>query len=201
MTANDPDTDTNGLVTYSLEPLAGQNQAAVTDMFAIDGESGWISTVREADCEVTRVYRFNVVATDRGSQVRLSSSVLVEVTVTDENDNPPRFLEDSYSGSVLESVAPGELVLTMTTADADVSLENRLVTCYITGERPLWSECVNSGNVGLLRVEIKACMSVSQYGDAAILPLWPMEILQPKQAQEVFSSIRLQSKNKGLLTE
>lgn len=161
VTANDPDTDTNGLVTYSLEPLAGQNQTAVTDMFAIDGESGWISTVREADCEVTRVYRFSVVATDRGSQVRLSSSVLVEVTVTDENDNPPRFLEDSYSGSVLESVAPGELVLTMGTADADVSLENRLVTCYITGERLLRSERVSTGNVGLLRVEIKhGCQSI-----------------------------------------
>lgn len=135
MTANDPDTDTNGLVTYCLEPLPSENQTAVTDMFTIDGESGWITTVREADCEVTRVYRFSVVATDHGSQVKLSSSVLVEVTVTDENDNQPHFLEDAYHGSVLESVTPGEVVLTMTTSDADVSLENRLVTCYITGEK------------------------------------------------------------------
>lgn len=153
MTANDPDTDTNGMVTYSLEPLPSENQTAVTDMFAIDGESGWITTVREADCEVTRVYRFSVVATDHGSQIKLSSSVLVEVTVTDENDNQPHFLEDAYHGSVLESVTPGEVVLTMTTSDADVSLENRLVTCYITGEQLVWFKCVNSVNVLLLCAE------------------------------------------------
>lgn len=164
MTANDPDTDTNGLVTYSLEPLTGENQTAVIDMFAIDGESGWITTVREADCEVTRVYRFSVVATDRGSQVKLSSSVLVEVTVTDENDNQPHFLDDSYSGSVLESVALGEVVLTMTTTDADVSLENRLVTCYITGEQLVWSECVNSVNVELLCVETMNVFSKMDIG-------------------------------------
>lgn len=164
MTANDPDTDTNGLVTYSLEPLTGENQTAVIDMFAIDGESGWITTVREADCEVTRVYRFSVVATDHGSQVKLSSSVLVEVTVTDENDNQPHFLEDGYSGSVLESVALGEVVLTMTTTDADVSLENRLVTCYITGEQLVWSECVNSVNVELLCVETMNVFSKMDIG-------------------------------------
>lgn len=164
MTANDPDTDTNGLVTYSLEPLTGENQTAVIDMFAIDGESGWITTVREADCEVTRVYRFSVVATDHGSQVKLSSSVLVEVTVTDENDSQPHFLEDAYSGSVLESVALGEVVLTMTTTDADVSLENRLVTCYITGEQLVWSECVNSVNVELLCVETMNVFSKMDIG-------------------------------------
>lgn len=142
VTANDPDTDTNGLVTYRLEPLPSDNQTAVTEMFAIDGESGWITTVREADCELTRVYRFSVVATDHGNQVKLSSSVLVEVKVTDENDNQPHFLEDTYHGSVLESVATGEVVLTMTTADADVSLQNRLVTCYITGEQLVWFKCV-----------------------------------------------------------
>lgn len=153
MTANDPDTDTNGLVTYSLEPLLSENQTSVTEMFAIDGVSGWITTVREADCEVTRVYRFSVVATDHGSQVKLSSSVLVEVTVTDENDNQPHFLEDTYHGSVLESVTTGEVVLTMTTSDADVSLENRLVTCYITGEQFVWFIFVNGLNVLFLCIE------------------------------------------------
>lgn len=33
-------------------------------------------------------------------------------------------------------------------------------------------------------------ISVCQYGEAAIFPLWPMEILQPKKAQEAFSYIK-----------
>lgn len=134
MTASDPDTDTNGLVTYNLESLPEDTAADITEVFSIDGESGWITTIREADCEATRVYRFSVVATDHGGNVKLSSSVLVEVTVTDENDNPPKFSEDVYRGSVEENSRPGEVIVSMTTTDADVSLENRLVTCYITGE-------------------------------------------------------------------
>uniref|UniRef100_A0A3Q3LLL1 FAT atypical cadherin 2 n=1 Tax=Mastacembelus armatus TaxID=205130 RepID=A0A3Q3LLL1_9TELE len=137
VTANDPDTDGNGLVTYTLESLPGGSTADITEVFSIDGESGWITTVRETDCEVTRVYRFNVVATDHGGDAKLSSSVLVEVTVTDENDNPPKFSDDVYRGSVLEDSVSGEVIISMTTTDVDVSLENRLVTCYITDGDPL----------------------------------------------------------------
>ncbi|XP_076595621.1 protocadherin Fat 2 [Chaetodon auriga] len=137
VTANDPDTDTNGLVTYSLESLPEDTMADITEVFSIDGESGWITTVRQTDCEATRIYRFNVVATDHGGDMKLSSSVLVEVTVMDENDNPPKFSEDVYRGSVVENSSPGEVIVSMTTTDADVSLENRLVTCYITDGDPL----------------------------------------------------------------
>ncbi|XP_061690531.1 protocadherin Fat 2 [Syngnathoides biaculeatus] len=135
VTANDPDTDTNGLVTYSLESLPDDG-ANITDLFSIDGDTGWIVTVREADCEASRLHRFHVLATDHGGDAKLSSSVLVEVTVTDENDSPPAFSEDAYRGSVAENSRPGEVIVSMTTTDEDVSLENRLVTCYITdGDR------------------------------------------------------------------
>ncbi|XP_008304405.1 protocadherin Fat 2 [Stegastes partitus] len=137
VTANDPDTDTNGLVTYSLESLPDDPTLDIAEVFSIDGESGWITTLRETDCEATRLYRFNVVATDHGGDVKLSSSVLVEVVVTDENDNPPKFSDDVYRGSVFENSTPFAPIVSMTTTDADVALENRLVTCYITDGDPL----------------------------------------------------------------
>ncbi|XP_054886595.1 protocadherin Fat 2-like [Poeciliopsis prolifica] len=137
VTANDPDTDTNGMVTYSLETLPDDTEIDINEVFAIEGESGWITTLRETDCETLRVYKFNVVATDHGGDVKLSSSVLVEVMVTDENDNAPKFTEDVYHGSVVENATPFEPIVSMTTTDADVSLENRLVTCYITDGDPL----------------------------------------------------------------
>lgn len=133
MTANDPDTDSNGLVTYSLESIPDGTMADINNVFSIDDQTGWITTMEETDCESTRVYRFNVLATDHGGDAKLSSSVLVEVTVTDENDNPPKFSDVVYRGSVVENSSPGEVIISMTTTDADVSLENRLVTCYITG--------------------------------------------------------------------
>uniref|UniRef100_A0A8C7ZH12 FAT atypical cadherin 2 n=1 Tax=Oryzias sinensis TaxID=183150 RepID=A0A8C7ZH12_9TELE len=137
VTANDPDTDTNGLVTYSLEPLADGAQLDISQVFSIDGDSGWITTLREVDCERSRMFRFNVVATDHGGEVKLSSSVPVEVMVTDENDNPPTFSEEVYRGSVVENITPFEPIVSMTTSDADVALQNRLVTCYITDGDPL----------------------------------------------------------------
>ncbi|CAN9515218.1 unnamed protein product [Ophioblennius macclurei] len=131
VTANDPDTDTNGLVTYSLQALP-DDPLDLSEVFTIDGDSGWITTVRETDCEAARLYRFHVLASDHGGGVRLSSSVLVEVMVTDENDNAPRFSQEAYRGSVEENQLPFQAIVTMTTTDADVALENRLVTCYIT---------------------------------------------------------------------
>ncbi|XP_034739835.1 protocadherin Fat 2 isoform X1 [Etheostoma cragini] len=156
VTANDPDTDTNGLVTYSLESLPDDTAADITEVFSIDGESGWITTLRETDCEATRVYRFKVLAVDHGGDVKLSSSVLVEVTVTDENDNPPKFSDDVYRGSVVENSSPGEVIVSMTTTDADVSLENRLVTCYITDGDPLGQFAIiqeDEGEWGLIARE------------------------------------------------
>uniref|UniRef100_A0A672G6Y7 FAT atypical cadherin 2 n=1 Tax=Salarias fasciatus TaxID=181472 RepID=A0A672G6Y7_SALFA len=155
VTANDPDTDTNGLVTYSLQSLP-DDSLDINEVFTIDGDSGWITTVRETDCEVTRLYRFHVLATDHGGDVRLSSSVLVEVMVTDENDNAPRFSEEVYHGSVEENHMPFQPILTMTTTDADVSLENRLVTCYITDGDPLGQFAIvqmDEGEWGLILKE------------------------------------------------
>ncbi|XP_061832499.1 protocadherin Fat 2 [Nerophis lumbriciformis] len=156
VTANDPDTDTNGLVTYSLERLPDDTTTNITQVFSIDGDTGWIVTVQEADCEASRVYRFHVLASDHGGDAKLSSSVLVEVTVTDENDNPPRFSRDTYRGSVVENGRPGEVIVSMTTTDADVSLENRLVTCYITEGDPLGRFAVihqDEGEWGLIAKE------------------------------------------------
>uniref|UniRef100_A0A1A8UWT2 FAT tumor suppressor homolog 2 n=1 Tax=Nothobranchius furzeri TaxID=105023 RepID=A0A1A8UWT2_NOTFU len=137
VTANDPDAEANGQVTYSLESMPDNSLVDFTEVFSIDEDSGWITTLRETDCEANRFYRFNVVATDHGGDVKLSSSVLVEVMVTDENDNAPKFTEDMYRGSVGENFTPHEPIVSMTTTDADVSLENRLVTCYITDGDPL----------------------------------------------------------------
>ncbi|KAJ8282136.1 hypothetical protein COCON_G00046550 [Conger conger] len=132
VTANDPDLETNGEVTYRVEP----DPDDVSEVFTIDSESGWITTLKETDCETNRLYRFHVVATDHGGKVKLSSSVLVEVFVTDENDNSPQFTEEVYQGSVIENSRPGEAIVTVSVTDADVSKENRQFTCYITDGDP-----------------------------------------------------------------
>ncbi|NWX47495.1 FAT2 protein, partial [Steatornis caripensis] len=128
VTANDQDMGSDGQVTYSLEAESSN----LRGLFTIDGESGWITTLKELDCEAQEIYRFYVVATDHGRKVQLSSQTLVEVTVSDENDNAPQFTSDFYKGSVIENAEPGQVVVTLSTIDADISEHNRRVTCYIT---------------------------------------------------------------------
>uniref|UniRef100_A0A8C1WJD8 FAT atypical cadherin 2 n=1 Tax=Cyprinus carpio TaxID=7962 RepID=A0A8C1WJD8_CYPCA len=133
VTANDADTNVNGEVSYTLEPDSDD----IGNMFTIDSQTGWITTLKRADSETKQLYRLYVVATDHGNAVKLSSSALVEVTITDENDNPPQFTEELYQGSILENSRPGETIVTLTTADKDVSAENRQIVCYITDGDPL----------------------------------------------------------------
>nr|XP_039326783.1 protocadherin Fat 2 [Saimiri boliviensis boliviensis] len=134
VTAIDKDTGRDGQVSYRLSADPGSN---IHELFAIDSESGWITTLQELDCETCQTYNFHVVAYDQGQTIQLSSQALVQVSITDENDNAPRFASEEYRGSVIENSEPGELVATLKILDADISEQNRQVTCYITEGDPL----------------------------------------------------------------
>ncbi|XP_019482771.1 PREDICTED: protocadherin Fat 2 [Hipposideros armiger] len=143
VTANDQDTGNDGHVSYRLPVDPDSN---IHELFAIDSETGWITTLQELDCETHQTYHFYVVAYDHGRTIQLSSQVLVEVSITDENDNAPQFASEDYRGSVVENSEPGEPVATLKTFDADISEQNRQVTCYITEGDPL-------GQFGISQVE------------------------------------------------
>ncbi|XP_055968334.1 protocadherin Fat 2 [Sorex fumeus] len=133
VTAGDRDSGRGGQVSYRLraDPVG-----RLHELFAVDSETGWVRTLRPLDCESAEHHHFHVEAHDHG-QAQLSSRVLVEVTVTDENDNPPRFAASSYRGAVVENGEPEEPVVALRVSDADVSAPHRQVTCYITEGDPL----------------------------------------------------------------
>ncbi|XP_035478706.2 protocadherin Fat 3a isoform X9 [Scophthalmus maximus] len=133
--ALDPDSGANGQVTYSLGALIQSegDSKKLDNTFSIDSNTGWISTCKDLDHETNPSYTFTVVASDMGETQSLSSSTTVTVAVSDINDNPPRFLEQHYFGSVQESDPPGEVVAVLHTRDDDSSAVNRQVSYYITG--------------------------------------------------------------------
>lgn len=139
--AEDPDSGANGQVTYTLGAIIQSegHSDTLTGTFSIDSNTGWISTRKDLDHEATPSYTFTVVASDLGETLSLSSTTTVTVAVSDINDNPPRFLEQHYFGSVQESDPPGEVVAVLNTRDDDSSAVNRQVTYHITGESR--SEC------------------------------------------------------------
>ncbi|KAF7647480.1 hypothetical protein LDENG_00171680 [Lucifuga dentata] len=133
--AVDPDSGANGQVTYSLGALIQSegDSDRLGGTFSIDSSTGWISTLRDLDHETNPSYTFTVVASDLGEALSLSSTTTVTVVVSDINDNPPRFLERQYFGSVQESDPPGEVVAVLNTRDDDSSAFNRQVSFHITG--------------------------------------------------------------------
>ncbi|XP_060910932.1 protocadherin Fat 3 [Labrus mixtus] len=148
--ALDPDWGSNGQVTYSLKPLLTYNMDLTKDtrslpltgpittgsFFAIDSKTGWITTVSQMDHEICSSFSFEVVASDLGESQSLSSTAVVTITVSDVNDNPPRFERDLYRGSVKESDPLGEVVAVLKTKDQDGTDQNRLISFYITGGNP-----------------------------------------------------------------
>ncbi|ROL54390.1 Protocadherin Fat 3 [Anabarilius grahami] len=141
--ALDPDWGSNGQVNYSLGPNLNQEQEKASGsksvsgaMFVIDSKTGWITTLGDLDHEMCPSYTFNVVASDLGEGVSLSSTAVVTVAIADINDNPPTFEREYYRGAVRESDPLGEVVSVLSTRDGDSSDQNRLVSFHITGGNP-----------------------------------------------------------------
>ncbi|XP_072433894.1 protocadherin Fat 3-like isoform X4 [Chiloscyllium punctatum] len=131
--AIDEDSGVNGQVVYSFLPAARSELEKVTEIFSIDSNSGWIRTLRDLDHERHPIYTFTVVALDNGEMISLSSTTIVQVVVTDINDNAPNFVNDIYRGSVRESDSPGEVIAVLSTRDDDTSEVNHQVSYHITG--------------------------------------------------------------------
>ncbi|KAL2094510.1 hypothetical protein ACEWY4_009229 [Coilia grayii] len=75
-------------------------------------------TAAELDRELVSEYNITIVATDEGNPP-LSSSKTIHLSVSDINDNPPVFEEQSYSAYVSENNKPGSSVCSVTARDPD----------------------------------------------------------------------------------
>ncbi|TMS23972.1 Protocadherin Fat 1 [Larimichthys crocea] len=134
--ANDQDSGTNGHVVYSLDPK--QNLQEISELFAVNSETGWVTTLKELDREKKEKYTINVLATDQGDKVQHVTGTRVEVTVADVNDNPPRFTAEIYKGTVSEDdPPPSGVIAILSTTDEDSEYINKQVNYFITGGDPL----------------------------------------------------------------
>nr|XP_020655010.1 protocadherin beta-16-like [Pogona vitticeps] len=88
--AVDLDTGKNAKVIYSLLPgkIGG---GPVVSYISVDSETGNVYALRSLDYEQIKAFHVTVKATDGGTPP-LSSEVIVQVSILDENDNAPFFL-------------------------------------------------------------------------------------------------------------
>ena len=114
--ARDPDSGRNGTVSYKLDHNPG-------NIFTVDLQSGVIRTTINIDREQTETLVFSVVAQDMGHDSK-SSSAIVTVTVTDVDDQPPRFTQRNYVFTVDENLQPDTEVGTVMATDLDLPPNN-----------------------------------------------------------------------------
>ncbi|XP_072169186.1 neural-cadherin-like [Diadema setosum] len=85
--------------------------------FAINQNTGVISTVRTQPFSYQSLYQFNISATD---STGLESMAMAEISVTDLNDNIPSFPDcGTYAPSISEDANNGDEVIQVTAVDVD----------------------------------------------------------------------------------
>ncbi|KAG5851063.1 cadherin-7-like [Anguilla anguilla] len=112
--ADDPTYGNSARVVYSI--LHGQ------PYFSVEPKTGIIRTaLPNMDRETRDQYVLVIQAKDMVGQMGgLSGTTSVTVTLTDVNDNPPRFSRKSYQYTVPETQPVGSVVVKIKAADADI---------------------------------------------------------------------------------
>ncbi len=128
--ASDGDTGSNAEIEYSILNPSGPNE-----VFRIDPYTGSIITRQKLDREEETSYTLQILASDKGPVPdRQTASAIVEITVTDENDNKPQFTKSSYTVDVSEDIDPtGNPVIAEIVASDKDEGANAQIRYSITG--------------------------------------------------------------------
>ncbi|XP_028856949.1 protocadherin-16-like isoform X2 [Denticeps clupeoides] len=103
--------------------------------FGIVPDSGWLFVKSALDREVKEMYLLTVLATSSSGQLKKTGSATVRVSVTDENDNPPRFARERAFLAVRENLPAGSGFGRVTATDRDAGLNSRLSYHFLHHER------------------------------------------------------------------
>uniref|UniRef100_A0A673I4K9 Protocadherin-16 n=1 Tax=Sinocyclocheilus rhinocerous TaxID=307959 RepID=A0A673I4K9_9TELE len=94
--------------------------------FGIAPDSGWLFVKSALDREAKDIYLLTVLATSGSSQMGKTGSATVRVSVTDENDNSPRFSQERVFLAVRENLPAGTGFGRVSATDRDAGLNSRL---------------------------------------------------------------------------
>ncbi|EAA03222.4 AGAP011526-PA, partial [Anopheles gambiae str. PEST] len=112
--ANDLDAEENGRVSYTIE------RGDRMEQFAIEEDTGYVAVAGTLDRESISNYVLEVQARDHGVPT-LTAYVLVNIEISDANDNPPVFTQQNYTAVVQEDKQIGHTLLKFDVTDADAA--------------------------------------------------------------------------------
>ncbi|VDN56530.1 unnamed protein product [Dracunculus medinensis] len=130
-----------GDLVYALYSLTGGNERKSSKFFAIDHFTGVVALKQAVDYDDNsqpKLHKLLVVAQEDGKE----SSVPLDISIKDVNDNLPTFTQPIYIATTKEDIKPGKTILTVHADDKDsnenakivYSLDNKNFTINERGE-------------------------------------------------------------------
>lgn len=110
--ANDLDANDNGRVSYNI--VRGDR----LQQFSVEPSTGYVSVAAQLDRESISSYVLEIEAADHGSSP-LSSYVLLNIEISDANDNAPLFTQPNYTLFVQEDKEIGYILYRFEVTDSD----------------------------------------------------------------------------------
>lgn len=126
LTASDGDQGYNGRLQFTI---TGGNDRNV---FKIDTYTGDIYVIGNLDREITDQYKLNVTVSDMG-KISKHASMLLEVNVTDINDNAPEFNQSQYVVTISENAKVPSIACSVKAVDRDLGPNGRIGYSLIDG--------------------------------------------------------------------
>ncbi|XP_067023578.1 protocadherin Fat 4-like isoform X2 [Acropora muricata] len=118
----------------------------VPNSFIIEPNSGVITTARKLDREKRASYRLTVLAQNVRNSCHKGRAI-VNVKVSDINDNSPTFAHAQYSGTILEGTRANTLVAKVTATDIDSGINAQLTYSITFGNQGNKFSINNKGEV------------------------------------------------------
>ncbi|XP_044224850.1 cadherin-12-like isoform X2 [Thunnus albacares] len=137
--ADDPTYGNSARIVYSI--LHGQ------PYFSVDPKTGVIRTaLANMDREVKEEYQVLVQAKDMGGQLGgLASTTTINITLSDVNDNPPRFAKSIFHLRVPESASVGSAVGRIRAHDLDAGNNAEVDYSIVPGDEGNMFDIVSNG--------------------------------------------------------
>ena len=112
---SDIDTPPNNFITFTL---ANSNPITGFTTFGVSQNGDLFVAINDTDRELAPYYVLVIVASDSGVPV-LTADLTVTITITDYNDNPPLFTQDTFSISISESTPVQNSIFRFSATDSD----------------------------------------------------------------------------------
>ena len=123
--ATDPDSEKYSIQYYEL--VAETDKFGLTESRGLDGSVDLQLVLRNVlDREQVATYQVKILAHDGGTPPK-QGKLVINISVTDANDNDPVFANTSFEGSIPEDTPVNRTVTRVTAHDADMGVNSQIV--------------------------------------------------------------------------